>query len=65
VETSREAGYGIVARQVDRILNGTDPGDLPVEENTIFDLVLNRSMARKIGLTFPESVLLRATDVID
>lgn len=62
---SREAGYRIVARQVDRILKGANPGDLPVEENTIFDIALNRSMARKIGLTFPQSVLLRATEMID
>jgi putative ABC transport system substrate-binding protein len=65
MEVNREAGYRIVARQVDRILKGANPGDLPVEENTIIDVVLNRSMARKIGLTFPDSVLRRATEVID
>jgi putative ABC transport system substrate-binding protein len=62
---SREAGYRIVARQVDRILKGSNPGDLPVEVNTVFDIALNRSMARKIGLTFPQSVLLQATEVIN
>jgi len=49
----------------DFAFKGANPGDLPVEENTIFDIVLNRSMARKIGVTFPESVLRRATEVID
>jgi putative ABC transport system substrate-binding protein len=59
-----EARWRIVARQVDRILKGATPGDLPVEENTVFDIVLNRSMARKIGFTFPDSVLLQASEVI-
>jgi putative ABC transport system substrate-binding protein len=62
---SLEARYRIVARQVDRILKGANPGDLPVEENTFVDIVLNRSMARKIGVTFPDSVLRQATEVID
>jgi putative ABC transport system substrate-binding protein len=65
MQASLEARYRIVARQVDRILRGANPGDLPVEENTVSDIVLNRSMARKIGLTFPQSVLLRATEMID
>ena len=65
MEARLEARYRIVARQVDRILKGANPGDLPVEENAVFDIALNRSMARKIGLTFPHSVLLQAKEVID
>jgi putative ABC transport system substrate-binding protein len=65
MEASLEARYRIVARQVDRILKGANPGDLPVEENTTFDIALNRTMARTIGFTFPQSVLLRATEVVD
>ena len=62
---SGEANWRIVARQVDKILRGANPGDLPVEENTVFDITLNRSMARKIGFTFPDNVLRRATEVVD
>jgi putative tryptophan/tyrosine transport system substrate-binding protein len=65
MQVNLDAGYRIVARQVDRILRGANPGDLPVEENSFFDIVLNRSMARKIGVTFPNSVLLRAAEMID
>jgi putative ABC transport system substrate-binding protein len=65
MQASVEARYRIIARQVDRILKGANPGDLPLEENTVFDIALNRSMARKIGFTFPQSVLIQATEVID
>jgi putative ABC transport system substrate-binding protein len=65
MEPSLEARWRGVARKVDQILKGANPGDLPVEENSVFDVALNRSMARKIGLTFPDSVLRRATEVID
>ena len=64
MQANVEARWRIIARQVDRILKGAKPGDLPVEENTIFDIVLNRSMAKKIGLTFPDSVLRRATEIV-
>ena len=60
-----DASWRIVARQIDRILKGASPGEIPVEENLVHDVVLNRSMARKIGLTFPQSVLLQATEVVD
>jgi putative ABC transport system substrate-binding protein len=65
MQASVEARWRIVARLVDSIFKGANPGDLPVEENSVFDIVLNRATARKIGLTFPQSVLLRATEVID
>jgi putative ABC transport system substrate-binding protein len=56
--------WQVVARLVDRILKGANPGDLPVEVTNVFQLALNLPMARKIGLTFPESVLRQATEII-
>jgi len=52
------------AEYVDRILRGTAPGDLPVEQPTKYELVLNLKAAKSIGVTFPESMLLRADRLI-
>ena len=49
---------------VDRILRGAKPGDLPVERPASFELVVNLKTARKFGLTIPESVVLRASEVL-
>lgn len=51
--------------QLDRVLRGAKPADMPIQQPTVFDLVVNRKIAKAMGLTVPRSVLLLATEVID
>ena len=62
---NRAESYRRLATYVDKIIKGTKPSEIPVEQSTKLELVINLKTAKALGLTIPPSILLRADHVIE
>jgi putative ABC transport system substrate-binding protein len=60
-----EANFRRIAGLVAKVLNGAKPADLPIEQPTVYELVVNLNTAKAIGVEIPTSILLRANEVIE
>ena len=60
-----DASYRLLATYVDKLLHGTPPGELPIQQPTTFELVINKRTAATIGIVLPPALLARADEVIE